>query len=281
VARSQPAAAGDGGIDSQDVAEAYAVLRQGDSVLVLGEAGSGIGEMPQAIYELCCGEFDCAIATYKGSAAIFYRDIARALDIPTELELEEGKFKKLTVDQLKEEILDNVGDRTLLILPEAKRLPTAVRYWLEDVRAAGARLCACAPLNPMRDIFLEMIEVELTLPDDGVIRTAMVNEAKAIGYELSRSQLAALQPLAGRNPMLARKVVRRAKLGLAQTPEHTQYVVMMPVIIAMLFSFAVVRFVGMGTGNKGLYIVGGVAMIAAMALKQLGQVKGARKRLGQ
>ena len=93
--------------------------------------------------------------------------------------------------------------------------------------------------------------------------------------------MAALQPLAGRNPMLARKVVRRAKLGLAQTPEHMQYVVMMPVIIAMLFSFAVVRFVGMGTGNKGLYIVGGVAMIAAMALKQLGQVKGARKRLGQ
>jgi membrane-bound metal-dependent hydrolase YbcI (DUF457 family) len=38
-----------------------------------------------------------------------------------------------------------------------------------------------------------------------------------------------------------------------------------------LVTGAVVRFVGMGTGNKGLYIVGGVAMIAAMALKQLGQ----------
>jgi hypothetical protein len=93
--------------------------------------------------------------------------------------------------------------------------------------------------------------------------------------------LAELQTLAGRNPMLARKVVRRAKLGLSQTPEHTQYVVMMPVIIAMLFAFAVVRFVGMGTNNKTLYIIGGVAMIAAMALKQLGYVKGARKRLGQ
>jgi hypothetical protein len=169
------------------VAEAYAVLKQGDSVLVLGEAGAGIGDISRAIYDLCAGEFDVAISIYKGSAAIFYRDIARALDVPTEMELEEGKTKKLTVDQLKEEILNNVGDRTLLILPEAKRLTTAVRYWLEDVRAAGAKLCACAPVNPMRDIFLEMIEVELTLPDDSVIRTAMVNEAKAIGYALGRS----------------------------------------------------------------------------------------------
>jgi hypothetical protein len=273
-------------VDSQDVAEAYAVLKQGDSVLVLGEAGSGIGDIPRAIYELCCGEFDVAIATYKGSAKQFYLEIAKALDTPYELPVydKEGELKgakPMTVDQLKEEILDNVGDLTLLILPEAKRLTTAVRYWLEDVRAAGAKLCACAPVNPMRDIFLEMIEVELTLPDDSVIRTAMVNEAKALGYELGRSQLAELQTLAGRNPMLARKVVRRAKLGISQTPEHTQYVVMMPVIIAMLFAFAVVRFVGMGTNNKTLYIIGGICMIAAMALKQLGYVRGSRKRLGQ
>ncbi len=36
----------------------------------------------------------------------------------------------------------------------------------------------------------------------------------------------------------------------------------------MLFAFAVVRFVGMGTNNKTLYIIGGICMIAAMALKQ-------------
>jgi hypothetical protein len=42
------------------------------------------------------------------------------------------------------------------------------------------------------------------------------------------------------------------------------------VIVAMLFSFAVVRFVGLGTGNHGLYITGGICLVAAMALKQLG-----------
>ena len=34
----------------------------------------------------------------------------------------------------------------------------------------------------------------------------------------------------------------------------TQYVVVMPIIIAALMAFGIVRFVGMGTGNKGLYV---------------------------
>ncbi|MDX2240612.1 MAG: hypothetical protein NW224_08015 [Leptolyngbyaceae cyanobacterium bins.302] len=36
-----------------------------------------------------------------------------------------------------------------------------------------------------------------------------------------------------------------------------------------------------GNWNQSLYITGGVALVTAMALKQLGQVKGARKRLEQ
>ena len=43
--------------------------------------------------------------------------------------------------------------------------------------------------------------------------------------------------------MLARKIIKNEALGLKQDkPEHKNYVVIMPVIIAMLFSFAVVRF---------------------------------------
>jgi hypothetical protein len=139
-----------------------------------------------------------------------------------------------------------------------------------------------AAANPGRDIFLEMLEVELELPSDRHIREVMEAEAKKAGLNLNSSRLAALQPLAGRNPMLARKVIRNEKLGLNRQakPEHTQYVVVMPIIIAALFSFAVVRFVGLGTGNKGLYITGGCCLVAGMALKQLGSVRGARKRLG-
>jgi hypothetical protein len=126
-----------------------------------------------------------------------------------------------------------------------------------------------------------MIEVELELPSDRAIREAMEDEAAKLNLNLTAARLSQLQPLAGRNPMLARKVVRQENLGINQTVEHRQYVVVMPVILAVLFSFAILRYVGMGTGNKNWQIFGGVALTVAMAAKQLGRVEGAKKKLGQ
>jgi hypothetical protein len=121
--------------------------------------------------------------------------------------------------------------------------------------ANGVVVLCFAVANPGKDIFLEMLEVELELPSDRHIREVMEAEAQRQGLRLSSSKLAELQPLAGRNPMLARKVIRNEALGFKQTKtEHTQYVVILPIIIAALFAFAVIRFVGMGTGNKGMYI---------------------------
>ena len=224
------------------------------------------------------GEYQSAIATYKGSLKKFFIAIAMQLGCPTEDE----RDKPMTVDALKEEILINTNENTLLIFPEAQRLTTSIKYWLEDMISAGARVVCFAVANPGKDIFLDMLEIELALPSDAHIRLVMAAEAQRQGLEITKSRLAELQPLAGRNPMLARKVIRNEAIGIKQEkPEHTNYVVIMPVIIAMLFSFAVVRFIGMGTGNKGLYITGGVCLVTGMALKQLGSVKGARKRLGQ
>jgi hypothetical protein len=251
--------------------------------LVVGEAGTGTDEFAKDLYEEMLGEFQCAIALYKGAIKSFFLAIATQLDIPTSIESDGDKpAKPILVDALMEEIAINCNDDTLLILPEAKRLTTKIRYWLEDLIGNGVRIVCFAAANPGRDIFLEMLEIELELPSDRAIREVMEIEAQKQGLNLSKSRLAELQPLAGRNPMLARKIIKREKLGIKQEAvEHTQYVVIMPVIIAMLFSFAVVRFIGMGTGNKGLYITGGVCLVSAMALKQLGNVRGARKRLGQ
>lgn len=117
-----------------------------------------------------------------------------------------------------------MGDRTLLVLPEAKRLTTGRRYWLEDLMSEGVRISCFAPVNPGRDIFLEMLEIELDLPSDRAIRQVMEREASAQGLNLSKAELAQLQPLAGRNPMLAKKVIKNHRLGLTQKakPQHTQ-----------------------------------------------------------
>jgi len=280
MARSQES--DPGCIETEAFQTASAAIQSGHSVLVLGEAGSGLDGFARAMYDRCTGEFNCAIATYKGSSKVFFHSLAEQLDIPTEVEGDNGRTRALTMDALKEEIAQNVNAETVLIFPEAKRLTTGIRYWLEDLIANGVRVVCFAAANPSRDIFLEMLEIELELPSDRRIREVMETEAHHQGITLSQSRLAELQPLAGRNPMLAKTVIRREKLGMRQDQvEHTQYVVIMPIIIAALFSFAVVRFIGMGTGNKALYITGGICLVSAMALKQLGQVRGARKRLGQ
>ena len=80
--------------------------------------------------------------------------------------------------------------------------------------SSGVRVVCFAVANPGKDIFLEMLEIELELPSDRAIREVMEAEAQKQGLQISKSRLAELQPLAGRNPMLARKIIRNEKLGL-------------------------------------------------------------------
>jgi len=100
------------------------VLQSGHSALVLGEAGTAIDHLPEAVYERLSGELDVAIATYKDSVKTFFIGLAKPLDILTEIEIDEEKSKPMSVDQLKEEIAQNVLQDTLT---------TSIRYWLEDL----------------------------------------------------------------------------------------------------------------------------------------------------
>ena len=66
-----------------------AAVREGHSVLVLGETGLGTGELAQALYEEMLGDFQTAIskrsasrcATYKGSLKKFFTAIAFQLGL--------------------------------------------------------------------------------------------------------------------------------------------------------------------------------------------------------
>jgi hypothetical protein len=240
-----------------------------------------LDEVAAGVAEELAGDFSVATATYKGSGKKFFQQLAEQLDIPTEIEDDKGRVKQLTLDQLKEEIALNIPTDALLLLPEAKRLTTGIRFWLEDLIETGCRVCCFAVANPQRDIFITMIEVELELPSDRTVRSAMEDEAAKLNLNLTPARISQLQPLAGRNPMLARKVIRQEKHGINQPVEHRQYLVMMPVILTALFSFAIIRYVGMGTGNKNWQIFGGISLTVAMAAKQLGRLEGAKKKLGQ
>ena len=230
------------------------------------------------------GELDCAIATWKGSGKKFFQSIAEQLDIPTESEPDDnGKTKPLTMDGLKEAIADSINpEQTLLIFPEAKRLTTGVRYWLEDLIDLGLTVVAIAVTNPGRDIFLHLTEIEIANPTEGKIREVMQSEAERYGLSLSDAEVSALLPQAGRSAIVAKQVIRRRALGIKdESATHTQYINVTPLWFAFLAGFGAMKFIGMGTGRKDWQIFGGLAFMLFMSLKQLGQIKGTKRRLGQ
>lgn len=253
----------------------------------MSEAGTGADVFAAALAEELSGEFDTATAVYKGSGKNFFMKLAEQLGVPSEeakfnAKGEETGTKPLSMDELKEAIATGVNTGTLLIFPEAKRLTTGIRYWLEDLMSAGVKVVCFAAANPRRDIFLDMVEIELSLPSEQHIRHVMREESQRYGLNLSESELADLQPQAGRNPLIARQVVKRRALGLKdETAQHTQYVNVTALWFAFLAGFAAMKFVGMGVGDKTIQVFGGLAFMLFMSLKQLGQIQGARKKLGQ
>lgn len=49
----------------------------------------------------------------------------------------------------------------LLLLPDGQHLTVRIRYWLEDVVAAGVRVGVFTLVNLAKGVFLKMIEIEL------------------------------------------------------------------------------------------------------------------------
>ncbi len=273
-------------LHTQEVEKIAQAVEQGESLLIIGEQGSGKSTVAAAV-KTHCGAFfkGVAIASYSGSIKPFLLTIGRQLNI----ELTKPKINSkgeevgeipMSVDEMKEEIAVNLYSR-LLIIDDAHRLPTSLKLWLEEIHKEGLQVVLLSITDPAKGIFLRLGKMELPQPTELQIRDLMQREAIALNLSLSPSRLASLQRRAGKNLMLAKKVVRDESLGIDSGVEHRDYVDISPFIMAGLSGLAVVRFIGLGLGDRTLYIVGGVAMAVSVMLKYLARILTRnRKRLG-
>lgn len=78
------------------------MVESGHSVLVIGETGPGVDDLAVSVRDRFEGEFTCATETYKGTTKIFFKSLAEQVGCPTELEVGEGKFKPMSVDEMKD-----------------------------------------------------------------------------------------------------------------------------------------------------------------------------------
>jgi AAA domain len=255
--------------------QAFKAINARRNLLIIGEAGSGKTAFANKLKE----HFPKAALVHYVESSQFIIDLATELNIDTENE----KGNPVSAKILKSEMLLNCH-KEILIIDDAQRLSAGLRYWLESFLIKSESICILLAIdNPRKDLFLKCTELELSPPSDADIREAMMREAVHRNIRLSPGRLSQLQAKAGKNLMLARKLVQEESLGLSpDTGEHSQYFDISPFVAAALCALGVVRFIGLGLGDRTLYIIGGVAMLVGLSLKYLGQGMSRRsRRLGR
>lgn len=267
--------------------QAIAALTEGESLLILGEPGSGKSVLADRVKVALEAEGrTVAIGIYLGSSKGLITEIAEAFGIPLEETLPNGKSRKLTVDELRREVGDELKqpDR-VLIADDAERWPASMRLWLEACWKDKATVLLLSDRPPASGIFTKVPRLELPTVPLEHIRQLMIAEAASFNATLSTGDLAELQQRVGGNPALAKRVVRERFLNLeseAGEGDHYRYVDGTPFLIAAIGLVSLVRFIGLGLGDRALYILGGVAMSIAIVLRiVLGQINRKSTRLGR
>jgi energy-coupling factor transporter ATP-binding protein EcfA2 len=263
-------------------------IEQGESLLIIGEQGSGKSTVAAAVKEKASRETffkGVAIVGYSGSMKVFLNSIGSQLSIElTKPKLnskgEEVGESPMGTDEMKEELACNLKGK-LLIIDDAHTIPNSIKLWLEQLHKDGNQLLIFSITDPAKGIFLRLGKMELPQPTELQIRDLMQREAIALNFSLSPSRLAALQRRAGKNLMLCKKVIRDEAMGISSGIEHRDYIDISPFIMAALAGLAIVRFIGLGLGDRSLYIVGAVSMAVGVMLKILGRgLTRNRRRLG-
>jgi hypothetical protein len=241
-------------------------LKLGHGMLLVGESGIGKSVLAGQIGK----EVSAAIVgTYDGSVKETLRQLALALECP----LEDGETgKQLTIDQLKEELKANlVGSDTVVIADDAERWPASLQYWLERLRQSGVTLCLLANAPPRKGIFLNLLRLELKPVPDELIRTLMYQEASVLGTGIHPAKMATLVTKAGGNPGLARRMVREVAAGIddPNALDSSQYVDIMPMLMAIGALCGAVRLIALGLGDRTVYIMAGIGFSCFVAIRYL------------
>ena len=253
------------------------------SLLVIGKSGEGKSHLAEKVdIEMSARGWQVWRGRYEGQAKSVLESIAECFDVPTTIEVnDDGKTKPMTAIQLKAELAKNLArENWLIIFDDADRLPVSFRYWLEELHRLDTRLLLVSAPPMPKDIFLKLVRIEMKPLEKNSLRTIMTDEATAQGIQLTTAQLADFESRVGSNPALAKRIVLEQRLGLVsdQEGDRPDYIDGTPFVLSILAAVSIVRFVGLGLGDRSLYIIGGMAMVTGMTIKILYAAANKRNR---
>lgn len=252
------------------------------SLLIIGKVGEGKSYFSAKVAEeMSARGWTVWLGKYEGQAKSLLESISARFDIPITIEVMEGKEKPMTAIQMKAELLANLArPNWLLIFDDADRIPVSLRYWLESLNAENVRILLVSAPPPPKDIFLKLVRIEMKPFEKNFLRQVMTDEAVSQGIQISTQQIADFESRVGSNPALAKRIIAEQRLGLVSDREgdRPDYIDGTPFIIALLATLSIVRFVGLGLGDRSLYIIGGMAMVCGLVIKTLYAAANKRSR---
>jgi ABC-type oligopeptide transport system ATPase subunit len=251
-------------IRAKEIDHATETMLNGLSLMLFGDEGCGKTTIAKGVKtKLEAAGKKALLINYQGSIKVTLENLCNELAIDTKKTIEQMK------DEVRNRVIQNNGDKPYLICDNAERYPIGLRYWLEEIASQKGILLLLATKPPRKDIYLKMPRTALQPIATEQIREVMRQEAEALGTRLTLNEISELLEKVGGNPQLARRAVREMVLGIAanEAGDHTQYIDGTPGLIALISCVGIVRFVGLGLGDKSLYIIGGIATISAITLR--------------
>jgi len=253
----------------QELNRVYAALLANSSFLIAGEQGSGKSIMADAIFDALEEEgFTVAYIQTPSTPKQMLLEIARQLKIETQTV--EGK--SLTAEQLKIAIAHYfINNTAFLIVDNAQYLNSTFRNWLKDLHTTNrVPMLVLATDPPRTDLFATLARMILEPLPEYAIREIMEQKALKLGFNLKRTDLARLQQRAGGNPMFAERAVNEEYLGIeVEEGDHHRYVDATPYLLLIGTTFVIIRFIGLGTNDQALYIIGGIAAAIFLAITRV------------
>ncbi len=237
------------------------------SILVAGEQGSGKSVLASAVVEKLRDDGFNVAFVEPATTKQMLLEICEQLGIETQ----NLEGKSLTAEQLKRRIENSLKENVaFLIVDDCQNCDSRFRHWLKQLKRLRVPILLLATNPPRTDVFFSMPPLILTpLPEDA-IRTVMEQAALERGLNLKNSDFARLQQRAGGNPMLAQRVIDEEYLGLeVESADHNHYMDITPLVLLAGVGFMVLRFVGLGTNNRNLYIVSGIGAAVFLGVSRL------------
>jgi GTPase SAR1 family protein len=208
------------------------------------------------------------------------------------LTLEEIKSKCLknkTIEQLAEIISDSViGKNYICVINSMTGLTIANQVIIDKILLAGVPVFACTnrlkPTVELESIYRRFNQLELQPMKNKYIREITTNKLVNVRADETNKQIliTRITNSACGNVGIVEKMTKDAlalstggdltydQVYAIQEPYlHRKYFDLTPIVLLSIASFAVLRFIGLGTNDTLLYIIGGIAFIVFMAVSRL------------